>query len=259
MESAPKLTIITITYNAELYLERTILSVQKALVVLNDSSFLEYILVDGASKDNTLTIANRYNSLFDKIISEPDKGLYDAMNKGQRLANGEYIWFLNAGDEIRDEQVLVSLAKAFQSQKDIYYSDAMLVRDNGNEVGLRSELTPHRLHENIQWKDLALGMRICHQAFLPKTSICQAYDDTNLSADIDWEINCLKKAKTTQKLDFVLCNYLLGGLSVKQHRRSLLDRFKVLQHHFGFFPTVVNHLRIFWRGYWFMKKNGRYW
>lgn len=259
MKPSPKLSIVTITYNAEPFLERTLLSVQKALHVLQDDTFLEYLIIDGASKDQTLNIAARYNTILDKVISEPDKGLYDAMNKGQSLASGEYIWFLNAGDEIRDAQVLQQLANAFNSNSDIYYSDAMLVRDNGSDVGLRSQLTPHDLPANITWKDLALGMKICHQAFIPRKSICPAYDTNNLSADIDWEIKCLKAAKQVELLPFVLCNYLMGGLSVKQHRRSLLDRFVVLNRHFGLVPTLINHVKIFWRSYWFLKKNGRYW
>ncbi len=259
MEYRPKLSIITITYNAERYLGRTLVSVQKALEKLNDSHFLEYIIIDGASTDGTRMIIDQYAFMLDQVVSEPDNGLYDAMNKGQQLAQGEYLWFLNAGDEIRDDDVLIRLQKVFRAQKDVCYSDAMLIREDGTEAGLRSVLTPHALPDNIHWRDLALGMKICHQAFIPKKSICEPYDSDNLSADIDWEIRCLKNAASVQKLNFVLCNYLMGGLSVRQHRRSLTDRFKVLSRHFGVVPALVNHLRIFWRSYRFIRKNGRYW
>lgn len=255
----PKISIITITYNAEMFLERTLISVQKALEKLNDPHFLEYIIIDGASKDGTGAIIDQYASMLHQVVSEPDSGLYDAMNKGLRLANGQYLWFLNAGDEVRDQNVFLKLKEAFITQKDIYYSDAMLVREEGSEVGLRSVLTPHTLPDNIQWQDLALGMKICHQAFLPRKAICEPYDADNLSADIDWEIRCLKNASEVQKLPFVLCNYLMGGLSVKQHRRSLTDRFIILSRHFGYMPALFNHIRIFWRSYWFIRKNGRYW
>jgi glycosyltransferase involved in cell wall biosynthesis len=188
----PKISIITITYNAEMFLERTFISVQKALEKLNDLHFLEYIIIDGASKDGTGAIIDQYASMLHQVVSEPDNGLYDAMNKGLLLAKGEYLWFLNAGDEVRDENVFLKLKETLITQKDIYYSDAMLVREDGSEAGLRSALTPHTLPENIKWTDLALGMKICHQAFIPRKAICGLYETDNLSADIDWEIRCLK-------------------------------------------------------------------
>lgn len=253
----PLLTIVTITFNAEKYLERTLESVQRALAHIDPAS-LEYLIIDGGSKDNTLAIAQQYDFI-SRIVSERDKGLYDAMNKGLRLATGQYIWFLNAGDEVYDQEVLQKLNKQLHSNPDICYSDAMFVREDGSEVGLRSKFTPHDLPTNLHWQDFKFGMKVCHQAFIVKTSLAPEYDITNLSADIDWEITCLKKANTVVSLNFVLCKYLLGGTSVQNHKRSLTDRFKVLRNHFGLFPTLLNHFFIFWRGYRFVQKNGKYW
>ncbi len=257
----PQLTIITVTYNAEKYLERTLQSVGKAArLVPGVADSIEYILVDGASEDGTLQVAERYSTLLQKIMSEPDRGLYDAMNKGLSLAAGEYVWFLNAGDEVHDGQVLSRLLHAFETQADVYYSDALFVREDGTPVGLRSEVTPHTLPQNIHWRDLALGMKISHQALVVRRSLSPMYTYTNLSADIDWEIECLKRSKRTQFLPFVLCRYLVGGLSVRRHRRSLLDRFQVLRKHFGLLPTLWNHARIGWRGVRFaLKGRGKYW
>lgn len=255
----PLLTIITITYNAEKYLERTLKSVQLALFNGVDSSQVEYLIIDGNSKDSTLEIANTYAHIVTNIISEPDRGLYDAMNKGLALAAGKYVWFLNAGDEIFDKNVILNLFNNFKNNADVYYSDAMLVKEDGSEVGLRSKFTPHNLPKDLKWQDFAFGMKVCHQAFIAKKEIARPYDITNLSADIDWEIKCLKRAKNIQFLDFILCRYLMGGLSVKNHRRSLLDRFVVLRKHFGLLPAVWNHLLIFWRGFWFARSNGKYW
>jgi glycosyltransferase involved in cell wall biosynthesis len=254
----PLLTIITITYNAERYLPRTLASAEKALAKLTDKTLVEYLIIDGCSKDGTLGIADQHRFI-SKVISEPDRGLYDAMNKGLHLATGKYLWFLNAGDEVQDETILARLITSFQSNADVYYSDALLVREDGSEVGLRSKFTPHDLPENLTWKDFALGMKVCHQSFIAKKEIAPPYDDTNLSADIDWEINCLKRSKKTQYLHFVLCRYLMGGLSVQNHRRSLTDRFTVLHKHFGLLPALWNHGLIFWRGFWFARKNGKYW
>lgn len=245
----PALTIITITYNAERYLERTLQSVATAArLVPGMADDIEYILVDGASTDATLQIAERYSPLLNRIVSEPDAGLYDAMNKGLSLATGEYLWFLNAGDEVHDGQVLAHLLHAFESGADVYYSDALFVHENGEAVGLRSEVTPHTLPQKIHWRDFALGMKISHQAFIVRRELAPSYEIGNLSADIDWEIECLKRAKKTEYLPFVLCRYLVGGLSTQQRRRSLLHRFKVLQKHFGLLPTLANHFRISWRG-----------
>jgi glycosyltransferase involved in cell wall biosynthesis len=258
----PVLTIITVTYNAEKYLERTLQSVGKAArLVPGVSDSIEYIMVDGASKDETLRIAERYSTLLQRIISEPDRGLYDAMNKGLSLATGEYVWFLNAGDEVHDGQVISRLLHAIEESKaDVYYSDALFVQEDGTPVGLRSEVTPHTLPENIHWRDLALGMKISHQAFVVRRSLAPMYDHTNLSADIDWEIECLKRSRSSKYLPFVLCRYLVGGLSVQRHRRSLTDRFRVLRKHFGLVPTLFNHLRIAGRGLGFaLKKRRKYW
>ena len=253
------LTIITITYNAEKYLERTLKSVRTALLSTKDAAQIEYLIIDGDSKDDTLKIARQYPEMITKIISEPDRGLYDAMNKGLVLATGKYIWFLNAGDEIYDKNVLFQLFKKLETNADVLYSDAMLVRNDGSEVGLRSKFTPHNLPQDLKWQDFAMGMKVCHQAFITKKNIAPFYDITNLSADIDWEIECLKKAKKIQFLEFTLCRYLLGGLSIKNHKRSLLDRFKVLRKHFGLIPVLWSHVLIFWRGFWFSRLNGKYW
>lgn len=257
----PLLTIITITYNAEKYLERTLLSVAKAArLVPGAADNIEYLLIDGASSDSTLLIAERYGTLLTRILSEPDNGLYDAMNKGLSMATGKYVWFLNAGDEAHDGQVISRLLHAFESNADLYYSDALLVREDGTEVGLRSVVTPHTLPKKIKWKDLSMGMRICHQAFIVRRSIAPLYDSTNLSADIDWEIKCLKKARKSTRLPFVVCRYLVGGLSVQRHRRSLLDRFQVLRKHFGLLPTLWSHALIILRGGIFaLRKGGKYW
>ena len=244
----PTVSIITITYNAERFLERTIQS-----IVAQQATDYEYIVIDGASTDGTLNIIRHYESQITHWISEPDRGLYDAMNKGLHRARGQYVWFMNAGDELHDPQTLrLLLERINATSADVLYSDALFVRDDGGvhsgtPVGLRSSVTPHVLPHTLTWRDMALGMKVCHQAFVVKRAIAPDYPTDNLSADLDWEIRCLKAAQTVEFLPFVLCRYLLGGLSVQQHRRSLLDRFKVLVNHFGLLPTLINHGKILWR------------
>lgn len=244
----PTVSIITITYNAERFLERTIQS-----IVAQPATDYEYIIIDGASTDGTLDILKRYERHITTWISEPDRGLYDAMNKGLHLAKGQYVWFMNAGDEIHDPQTLPNLLSRIKAtEADVYYSDALFVEDDGGRrsgapVGLRSVITPHTLPYKLTWHDMALGMKVCHQAFVAKRTIAPDYPINNLSADLDWEIRCLKTAKRIEFVPFILCTYLVGGLSVQQHRQSLIDRFKVLVAHFGLLPTLRNHVQIILR------------
>jgi glycosyltransferase involved in cell wall biosynthesis len=238
------ISIITITYNAERFLERTMQSIlNQQQATLGDD--YEYLVVDGASTDGTLALVQRYESHISRWVSEPDKGLYDAMNKGLHMATGAYVWFINAGDELYDFHTLHRLLEAVRTQPaDVYYSDALFVHEDGSPVGLRSQVMPHTLPDTLRWQDMALGMKVSHQAFVARRAIAPDYPVANLSADLDWEIRCLKAAKQVQRLPFILCRYLVGGLSTQQHRRSLTDRFNVLTWHFGLLPTLWNHARI---------------
>ena len=249
------ISIITITYNAEQYLERTI----QSIINQSDQNF-EYIIIDGKSKDGTLKIAEKYKSRVNKLISEPDKGLYDAMNKGLKTATGEFVWFMNAGDEINDSQAVEKIYKVISDKTDVLYGDTYFVNDDGIIQGLRSEITPHRLPKNLKWQDMNLGMLVCHQAFIARKSIAPLYMENNLSADVDWEITCLKRAKEVKYLDFVVAKYLTGGISNKQLKRSLLDRYEVLKKHFGLIGAFSAHVQILFRGVGLiLKKRGKYW
>ncbi|GAB3252825.1 glycosyltransferase family 2 protein [Larkinella harenae] len=237
----PILSIITVTYNAERFLERTI----RSLLANQSGHEVEYLIIDGNSKDGTLDIVRKYEKHVSHWISEPDRGLYDAMNKGQQLAKGDYVWFMNAGDEIYDPTTVSNLLNQIRTNPaDVYYSDALFVDESEKPLGLRSVITPHTLPHNLTWHDMAMGMKVCHQAFIARRSIVPPFRVDNLSADIDWEIRCLKAARKVVWLDFVLCKYLVGGLSVQRHRESLADRFNVLATHFGTATALWNHVRI---------------
>lgn len=149
MDKSPLLTIVTVTYQAGKYIERTLKSVENALHHVHSPVRIEYLIIDGGSTDQTLSIAARFGFI-SKVISERDKGLYDAMNKGLQFASGQYLWFLNAGDEVFDTNVLRTLLTSLQTGADVYYSDAMMVREDGTEVGLRSHFTPiHCLQTSV--------------------------------------------------------------------------------------------------------------
>jgi glycosyltransferase involved in cell wall biosynthesis len=239
----PQISIITITYNAEAFLERTIRSIRS-----QTSQDFEYLLLDGGSKDGTMAIVNANADIFDYIISEKDNGIYDAMNKGFQRATGDYVWFMNAGDEIAESNVVKQLNSIIQSGKpDIIYSDTLMVDNEGNNLGLRSDILPHKVPEKLVWQGYKMGMLICHQSFIVRRDLAPKYIENNLSADIDWEIKCLKKTKNAYKFPGIISKYLEGGTSNQRLFKSWKDRFLVLQSHFGFLPNLWNHFRIILR------------
>ncbi len=249
-----KLTIITITYNAENVLESTL----KSVFEQTNQNF-EYIIIDGASKDKTLEIAKKYG--VKNILAEPDSGIYDAMNKGLAKATGEYIWFLNAGDQIADSEVVEKLLNSFTANADIYFSDTQIINENGQVLGLRTDLTPHKLPQKLDWNAFKYGMVVCHQSFIVRKAIAPNFLlNHHYSADIDWEIKCLKVSKSNKYLPFILSKYLIGGFSVQNLGASLWDRFLILSSHFGKFQTIFLHILIVIRGFLFSIKNkGKYW
>ncbi len=133
--------------------------------------------------------------------------------------------------------------------------------ESGKSLGLRSEITPHQLPRNLKWENFKFGMLVCHQSFIGKKSICSDFlIEHHYSADIDWEINCLKASQKTIYLPFILSKYLTGGFSVKNLRASLLDRFTILKKHFGFWTTVISHFYILLRGLKFIiTQKSKYW
>ncbi|QHT71145.1 glycosyltransferase [Rhodocytophaga rosea] len=249
MPESPLISIITVTYNAASVLEATIQSV----IGQNFRNF-EYIIIDGASTDGTLEIIRKYGEHISYWVSEPDKGLYDAMNKGLKAAKGKYVWFMNAGDKIYNKETL-KLIFSQSMEADVLYGDALFFQADGKENGLRSQVTPHQLPANLNWKSLQYGMVVCHQSFIVKKEIAPLYDLSHpYSADVDWEIQCLKHARDIVHTGLVLCRYLTGGFSKKHLYRSLADRFDVLRSNYGIFQTLKSHVWITIRGIFFVLK-----
>lgn len=232
MYNNTKISIITIVYNNVRDIEYTILS------VLNQSyPLIEYILVDGASTDGTLAIIHRYKDNIHTIISEKDNGIYDAMNKGLALATGDYVLFLNSGDELYDKDTIQCIVEKGKGA-DIIYGETKLIDEQRHIVGDRR----HKAPEIFDWKSFRYGMSICHQAIYVKRSIAPPYDlSYQLSADIDWVIRAAKTAKTTQNVHCYVAKYLVGGMSQKRHRQSLKERFEIFRKHYGFFSNWINH------------------
>ncbi|MCU0354011.1 MAG: glycosyltransferase [Cytophagales bacterium] len=251
----PLISVVTVTYNAASVLEATMRSVFEQTF-----TDYEYLIIDGGSTDGTLEIIGQHASRLAYWISEPDAGLYDAMNKGLQVARGRYVWFMNAGDRIYDRDTMAKMFAAAPSDADVLYGDALFFDPTGRDLGLRSRVTPHALPARLTWQSFRFGMVVCHQSFLMRRSLAPEYDLSHrYSADVDWEIRCLKAAKRTVHTQLVLSRYLTGGFSRKNHRRSLQDRYIVLQKHFGVLPNLLNHAWILLRGVLFvLQKRRRY-
>lgn len=233
----PKISIVTVTYNCEAVIENTIKS-----VIAQTYPNIEYLVIDGMSKDNTLGIVEKYREHVDVLVSEKDKNNYDAMNKGMRLATGDYIWFLHAGDIAESPTVLEEAFKN-HNDEDFVYGKVKIVDSEGKVIPWHKQ---HPDAKNLSWRSFRNGMIVCHQAMLPHRRIWEEYryEKFRLVADLDWTIRILKKAKTYRNTDLILCSFLKGGISAKHRKASWKERFTILKEHFGLLPTLWEHLRI---------------
>lgn len=238
MQFNPKISIITVVFNGKSLIERTIKS-----VLSQNYTNVEYIVIDGASSDGTLEIAEKYSHEIALILSGKDDGIYDAMNKGLKSATGDYVLFLNAGDEFYSSDTLTTVFSLSQDA-DVYYGNTAVVDDAGKELGDR-RLTPP---ENLTWKSLKFGMCVSHQSFIAKRSLCDLYNlNYTISSDIDWVINVLKKSSKIINTKSYISKFLVGGTSNKRMKRALRERFAIMSKHYGFLQTLINHIFILLR------------
>ncbi len=243
-----KITIITVTYNAASVLQRTLDSVST-----QTSRDIEHLIIDGASKDETVQMAESYKVQVPYkvvILSEPDQGLYDAMNKGLHKATGDYLVFLNAGDTLHADNTLEIIANSQQpianSQPPaVIYGDTAIVDGDGKFLHLRRLRPPKQL----TWKSFKLGMLICHQAFYVRTDIAQQEDYDLLyrhSADVDWCIRVMKRAEQQNlplvNTNAILADFMEGGNTTQNHQASLKERYQIMCHHYGIIQTTFLHL-----------------
>ena len=239
-------SIITVTYNAAQWLERTMQS-----VLSQTYPDIEYIIVDGSSTDGTINIITNYELRITKWISEPDKGLYDAMNKGLKLAAGDYVWFINAGDRIHSENTIQEIVNrlspfAFHLSPDIIYGKTEISDAQGNSLGMRRLKAP----EKLTWKNFKMGMLVSHQSFIVKREIAELYDlQYHYAADFDWCIRCLKKTDNILNTHLTLSYFLEAGFSSANRKASLKERYDIMCKYYGKIPTQIRHLWFAFRFY----------
>jgi len=250
-----RFTIVTITYNAEQVLRRTLDSVLRQTY-----KGVEHLIIDGASTDGTLRLAEQYKQASDtsdnghKVIiqSEPDHGIYDAMNKGLTQASGDYVVFMNAGDFYPQDDTLEQIVHRCRLNEypadelpGVLYGHTDIVDGEGHF------LHPRRLQPPAQltWRSFQQGMVVCHQAFYARVDIAKnlQYDTRyRFSADVDWCIRVMKETErmglTLQHTQMVIANYTEEGATTKNHHASLLERYRVMAHHYGQCQTFLLHV-----------------
>jgi len=204
-----KISIITICFNNEKDIRSTIES-----VINQTYKNIEYIIVDGASKDKTIEIVNEYKDKIAKIITEPDKGLYDAINKGIKNSTGDVVGLIHAGDRLHDNEVIAKIAKHFQENNiDLCYGHSKIV--NGDNIIIRvnksSEYEPFLMKK---------GWMPSHLSFYAKRELFKQYGYYNLKYKIaaDYELLLrfiyFNKIKASL-LDEYIVIFSLGGTSTK--------------------------------------------
>lgn len=242
----PKLSIITITFNAQRFLPKTIDS-----ILAQTCHDFEYIIVDGKSKDATVEIIQDYERRIQdserpfpiRWVSEPDKGLYDAMNKGIKMANGDFVWFMNAGDKIYNERTVETILKNLEASPtaDVIYGQSLIIDENDNPLGERHKIAPKVLTR----KSLLNGLVVCHQSILVRTSIAPDYDlSYKIAADYDWTCKVLTASKNNLYIDEYLSRFMTAGVSSKQRKKAWKERYTIMKRHFGLCATLWAHFKI---------------
>lgn len=244
---------MTVTYNAAGVLQRTLDS-----VLQQDYPEIVHLIIDGASTDDTLQMVDAYiersnaaeNGHRIQVMSEPDHGIYDAMNKGLRSLDGDYVCFLNAGDFLPSCDTVSRIAE-YISRSDgtgnmpaVVYGDTDIVDGEGRFLHHRRLAPP----EHLSWKSFRQGMLVCHQAFYARTdfAIATPYDTHyHYSADVDWCIRVMKAAAKENvpllNLKMVVVNYTEEGQTTLHHRESLWERYRVMERHYGRIQTFLMH------------------
>ncbi len=233
------ISVITVCLNAEKNIGCTINSILE-----QDTDCFEYVIRDGGSDDSTISILESYEDSFReknipcRIISGKDGGLYDAMNKAADVASGEWIVFMNAGDEFFDENSLSKLARAVSPDADVIYGDALFL-ENGRYKLLKAGTA----------KDFRCKNPICHQASLTRASVVRKYRfDTryDIAADFDMFLKMhMKSPERLRRIDEALCIFRLGGISSKEIFRREKE-FDDSRRNCGFKRVAFPGLQIVW-------------
>ena len=243
-KNKPTITVVTVVFNGRDFIEKTIQSVIKQTY-----HNIEYILIDGGSTDGTLDIIKKYEDKIDYWISEPDDGIYDAMNKGIANATGDWIYFINAGDSLYSVKTLENLKlDSLRSATDILYGNFNII---DSQTGLG---TFHNMQEIIDINFL-LKSNICHQAMIYRTKLFANFKGYEamyqICADYDKLLQLFLAGKSIKKTNLTICNYLEEGRSRKSYVTSNMELLAIIKSRFGFIPKyyVAYHYTLIARAF----------
>ena len=162
------------------------------------------------------------------------------MNKAISLASGDYLCFLNAGDCFHEDDTLQQIVHSINGNAlpDVIYGETAIVDKEGHFLHMRRLSTP----EKLNWKSFKQGMLVCHQAFFPRHTLVEPYDlNYRYSADFDWCIRIMKKARTLHNTHLTIIDYLDEGMTTQNRKASLKERFRIMAKHYGWISTAAHH------------------
>lgn len=247
-----KISIITVCYNSAKTIEKTFQSVQNQTY-----KNLEYIVIDGGSKDTTLEIVNNYKNLVSQCISEPDKGLYDAMNKGIRLATGDIVGILNSDDIFTENHVLEDIAN-FHSENTIDASVGNIIQFNDTGKTVRKYSA-----KNWRPEKLKIGFMPPHPSIFFKRGLFEKYGKYHLDfvsgADYELIVRFFLKHHISWRFSNITTTAMLrGGISSTgfgSYQLISKEIAKALARNNITFSPVKVKLRVFWKLFGVLKKS----
>ena len=216
-------SIITICYNSEAVIRKTIESV---LEQTYDS--IEYLIIDGASRDNTIDIAEEYKTAFSErgysyqIYSEPDNGIYDAMNKGIRKSTGDLIGMINSGDWYEPDAVKTAVDAYEKDRYDLFYADINLIKENGRKLVKRSRMD--RFPTSRHWNHPTM--------FVPRITYedLGLYRGEGIHDDFEFFLRARRANKKITIVNKTIANFVTGGASNDKSfakcKKRCLDRYR---------------------------------
>ena len=213
----PVVTVVTVVRNGETFLERTIQS-----VIGQTYDAVELIIIDGGSTDGTLDIIRRYDAKIEYWSSEPDKGIYDAMNKGIDLATGEWVFFLNGGDELSHNEVFSQLVPELHDDIDVLYGRHEVVYDDNYSR------TPALGDLRNLWK----GMVFCHQSMLVRTPIMKHLkfnSESRIAADYEFIFTLYAQQRRFHAVDRVIARITADGYSSSNNLKMIREQWRVVK------------------------------
>lgn len=235
-----KISIITVSYNAVKTIEQTISS-----VVNQTYNNIEYIIIDGGSKDGTVDIIRKYEDKISYWVSEPDKGIYDAMNKGIEIATGDYVYFLGADDWLFSNKTITEVADCADERQEVDFLC-------GKVMQIDQELVLKRETDNSLTYDEILSGSMCHhQGTFTKSYLAKKFlfdSHYKITADFEFFIKCITQGASFSTIPVLVAYFKLGGMSSVRSRKIKIALFDEIKSILMKYSDKL-HLKIFMKQY----------